>query len=507
MEEQEGDSLVQQPNPEDASSRRLIARLAGATFNYGLGQVLPQVLAFLLIPVYTAYLSPEDYGLVELALTLGPIIAILMRAGLPGAVTRFYFDHNDTAALRDYVTTIHRVLIANGLLVGLLVIVVLYFFGNSLVPGLSFFPYMILAVVGAMAASNSDLQRRLIQAREQAGYSARLSIAFGVVGAGLTVLFVAGMGWGAAGMVFGGTLTSALFFLQAQRYLWADTSGKFRVEMLRSTLPYAAGIFPSNLMGRVTPFATRAILSGATSVGAVGLLGLANRFALPLAFLSDAFNRAYLPVYFAVRQEETPSNLRQLAVVESTVWISAVFAFLALSLLAPSFIVLITPQAFHGASSLIPVIAAGFLVRVVYYLCSAEIFHRKQTQLVPFISAGGIATTLGITVATVGAHGAMGVAWAMLAGHCVTTLIAGFFSWRLIRIPHDWPSLARVSVVAGGIFAANHWVSGPDITFELVKAALLLAAFPAILWIFGEPNVRLGISHLKVYFRSRRKIA
>ena len=103
----------------------LIRRLTGTTLNYGIGRVLPQVIAFALIPVYTAYLRPEDYGIVELALTLGRMVAVLMRLGILGAVTRYYFDQTNINDLRDYVTTTYRVLMANGIFVGLLATVVL----------------------------------------------------------------------------------------------------------------------------------------------------------------------------------------------------------------------------------------------------------------------------------------------------------------------------------------------------------------------------------------------
>ena len=79
--------------------------ISGATLNYGLGKFIPQIIGFILIPVYTSYLQPEDYGLVELATSFGSFAFILLRLALPGSVSRFYYDHNEGEELRNYITT------------------------------------------------------------------------------------------------------------------------------------------------------------------------------------------------------------------------------------------------------------------------------------------------------------------------------------------------------------------------------------------------------------------
>ena len=89
-----------------ASPRPLWKRLTGATLNYGLGSLLPQVLSFLLVPVFTAFLTPGDYGLLELAASLATVLVILMRLGMPGALTRYYFEYREGEALRNYVTSL-----------------------------------------------------------------------------------------------------------------------------------------------------------------------------------------------------------------------------------------------------------------------------------------------------------------------------------------------------------------------------------------------------------------
>ena len=62
--------------------------LARHTFVYGAGSVLQRFVGFLLIPFYTQYLSPADYGVLALAGLLGAAIQQIQLLGLPSALTR-----------------------------------------------------------------------------------------------------------------------------------------------------------------------------------------------------------------------------------------------------------------------------------------------------------------------------------------------------------------------------------------------------------------------------------
>jgi O-antigen/teichoic acid export membrane protein len=62
---------------------------------YGFGSLVSRFLAVLLLPVYTRYLTPADYGLIETLIALSAILTVLLAAGVKSAFFRFYFDEED----------------------------------------------------------------------------------------------------------------------------------------------------------------------------------------------------------------------------------------------------------------------------------------------------------------------------------------------------------------------------------------------------------------------------
>src|SRR5213593_796861 len=72
-----------------------LKRLGKHSVIYGLGGLVSRILAVLLLPLYTRYLSPSDYGKVETLIALTTVLGILLAMGITSAFFRFYFDSTD----------------------------------------------------------------------------------------------------------------------------------------------------------------------------------------------------------------------------------------------------------------------------------------------------------------------------------------------------------------------------------------------------------------------------
>jgi len=59
---------------------------------YGVGSIIARVLGVLLLPLYTRYLSPSDYGQIETLVALSAVLTALVAQGMKSAFFRFYFD-------------------------------------------------------------------------------------------------------------------------------------------------------------------------------------------------------------------------------------------------------------------------------------------------------------------------------------------------------------------------------------------------------------------------------
>ncbi len=62
---------------------------------FGVGNFLNKTIAFLLLPIYTRYLTPNEYGIKALVGLTADVIGILLAIAISSAVYRFYFEYDD----------------------------------------------------------------------------------------------------------------------------------------------------------------------------------------------------------------------------------------------------------------------------------------------------------------------------------------------------------------------------------------------------------------------------
>jgi len=62
---------------------------------FTVGQLLTSATAFLLIPVYTRFLTPEDFGIVGYLLVVSQFLGVVLMFGFHGAQTRFYYEYKE----------------------------------------------------------------------------------------------------------------------------------------------------------------------------------------------------------------------------------------------------------------------------------------------------------------------------------------------------------------------------------------------------------------------------
>ena len=65
------------------------------SFIYTIGTVLTRGIGVILLPIYTRYLSPEEFGIVDLFFILSSIVALTIALEIFQAVSRFYSTTNN----------------------------------------------------------------------------------------------------------------------------------------------------------------------------------------------------------------------------------------------------------------------------------------------------------------------------------------------------------------------------------------------------------------------------
>lgn len=447
-----------------------------AVFNYGIGSYVPQIVSFLLIPLFTHYIAPAEMGVLEIYLTAQTLLVIVMRLGLQGSIARFYFDYREGEELRDLVTTVAVTVVLSSLVVTTLGLLFAPMVFARFLPEVPFHPYMDIVLVTAFFLSAPDLQKRLLQAREQSKYSAKLSIFFGVASTLLSILFVMGFNLGALGVLLSNLVVGVLFAGVALVNHRDDLRGRFRGDKLKAALKYGLPLVPHHSAAWLNSFAGRWTLGSVATVAMVGHLGLAAKIASPLAIITGAFANAYSPVYFSWRTDlNEASALIEARRIAQTVFVLGCIAVIGAATFGDFVVRHFMQQSYAPAAPLVGIIAAALFANLIYTLLTVEIFYAKQTiKWISVIFIASAAVNLALVALFAQRYGATAAALAQLAGSATSVLLVSFFARRTFPLPLDARTFIVSALGAAAACLVPFVVPPLGLAADLAKSAMIL---------------------------------
>ena len=80
-------------------------RLSKHSIIYSLGAIISGFIGFLLIPLYTRYLTPADYGTLEIFVSTMIVLGIFLPLGISGGLAMAYYENKDKESRKTALST------------------------------------------------------------------------------------------------------------------------------------------------------------------------------------------------------------------------------------------------------------------------------------------------------------------------------------------------------------------------------------------------------------------
>ncbi len=468
---------------------RQLKSLIAQSATYGLGDLLTKAVAFLLIPVYTRYLSPADYGIVGVASSLTTVLGILYPLGLNAAAMRFYYDAPDDKARRELLGTLAVAVLLFGL--ALTLILAATPFGPALfglaVRDIPFSPYITTLLWTACFANASVIPLVVFRVQERP----RRYVAYTVGGFLLTtagiLYFVVGRRAGALGNLRGMMLASAVMAAVYVLATFRHADFVFKWRWFADGLVYGLPVVPHLLAHWALTLSDRSILNHMVPLEQVGVYTLAYQVSIALSLITQALNTAWMPFFYRLASESDAE--RKLARFFTYYLGIAVFAALGLAMLGGDIILVVADPAYHEAARRVPAITLAHLAQGFYYPAVFALFYRRKTLYLPILTGSAAALNIALNVALIPRWGIDAAAWSKVAAYVLLAVITFVAGQRVYPIPWEGRRVALMVGLGAAVWAASALVLGPAPLGLRVAARLaLLAAFPALLWLARFPT-------------------
>lgn len=461
-----------------------LKRFGKHSFVYAIGTIVSRAVGFLMIPIYTHYLTPKDYGIIELLdLTIHLLSLILINA-VGMAVFKFYFDYESNKEKNEVMST---ALIFNMVTSGLLAFLMTFFAEKLCLVILGNTEYTlffkIISITLIMEVS-LNVPLLYLRAKERSIFFTGFSIFRLLIGLILNIYFVAILKMAVKGVL----LTALISGLIAAGILipltLKEVGWRFSFTKLKKILPYGLPVIPASLCTTAIGFSDRFFLRYFSGLQELGLYSLGYKFGSVIHILITVpFNIGWIAFIFPTQKKENAAEI--FSKILTYLMLLLIFVGLCISVLIKDILKIIATPSFFDAYKIVPLIVLGYILMGSNYVFQTGIYLESKTKWLPIINGIGAVLNISLNWILVPRYGKVGAALTFFITHLLIGVITYLFSNKYYPIPYEFNRIYKIIVVGILIYLLSELIIIPSVFYSILLKGILVISFPGILYLFN----------------------
>jgi O-antigen/teichoic acid export membrane protein len=447
---------------------------------YGLGQVLSRLASVLMLPLYTHYLRPADYGTIAILDLTAGVLTIIVGGGMVSAVSRYHFDtdllHEQKAVWWTGLTVV--VALATAAVAPAFLVrasLARLTLGPGQLRGAYFYGLMLPTLWFGTVSQIPDQYMRI---RKWSWLTVAVSLGGLVLNIALNIYFVAALGLGVAGVLWG-NLTAGVVTALVRFSVMARACGRptFRWPVADQLWRFGTPFVLAGLLALVMHQADRYVLRLFRDLGEVGLYSLAYTvgqgvygvFAIP-------FGAIWGVVVYEIAKQ--PDAKRAYARIFQYYMYALMLFMFGVSLFVRPVFAEFLPAEYMAAVPLVPVVCLAFVFPSVHDHFRVPALLAKKTVSMLLAFATGAVANIVLNLLVVPRYGAVGAAWTSVATYAIFSAV-GLIRYRQID-RYEYP-LLRCTLVLVAMIAS--FVACQRVVDGIGASRIAAVAVPAVVWL------------------------
>ena len=471
-----------------------LRRLATTGAAYTAASVASKLIAVALLPLYTRYLTPADYGAAEVFFAGVVAASIVIRFGLIEAVLRFYYKAGEDPD--RVVATCFAALFWAGT-VGALVALP---FAEPISDAMLDEPAPELARIaigGLWVLTLFEYLLTIFRLQERARAYFVTTMLNVLATVALTVILVVGAEDGARGLLIGSYATGGVFVLGL---IWVHR-GLLTLrpdpQLLRRLTRFGLPTMPAELSLYSLNFIDRIIIIRFAGLAEAGLYALAVKFAQVVNVIVRGFQLAWPPLAYSIREDDDARRFYALTVT----WFTAGCAFVVTGmwLLSRWIVRALAAPEFFDSYEAIGLITTGVTLYAVSQVLVVILGRTGRTEFNIPATAAAVAVNVALNLLLVPSMGIVGAGLALVASYVVVVATMYGFTQRLFPVPYEWGRLAAIVAVSAVLVGIGEVALPTEGAGGLAARLALWAVYPLALLASGflTSGERLALARLR----------
>jgi len=481
-----------------------LRELASDTAVYGLTTVVSRLLTYLLVPFYTRFFGPDEYGVISLVFIGIGFFNVLFTFGMESAYLRYGVDRERANSLfRSLQSVILGVATALVLLLWILAPFIQPVIGlpSSGADPIYVIMLGILWLDALVAVPFAEL--RLVR-RTRAYASAKLiNVALNVA---FNLILVIEFQMGIIAVMYANLIASGFTLIHTALMTRSSYKGYWDRNLLNQALRFGLPYIPAGIgyilnegVSRVflnaMPDAQAAALYGAqyTSADITGIFAACYKLSVFMMLFTQMFRMAWQPFFMRYANDEDAPRIyadvfRYFNAIAAVIFLSiALFAAEIAAIPVPGLRGTIIDSRYWLGLNTVPMLLMAYWFQGWYTNFTAGIFIRERTRILPLITLVGAAITIIANLILVPKFGMMGAAWASVLSYGCMAMLIYTYAQRAWSVPYSMVRSWFIMLCCGGI--VGYVMTSPYMNSILYKAiAVLVGILVTALIVFIKPT-------------------
>lgn len=448
-----------------------------------IGKICTQMISFFLLPLYTAILTAEEYGIVDLLNTLVSLLIPIITFQIEQALFRYLIDARDDENKKAKIisTTIFTTIVQSVIYL-VIFLLISRWLNND-------YKYFLATNVVACIGSSIMLQiSRGLGDNQTYAIGSFITAGVSII---FNVIFIVIFKFGAYGMLTASLLANIIciiyIFFRKKVYKYLSIN-EFKKELLKKLWKYSMPLIPNALSWWVFNSSDRIIVSMILGMGSNGILAAANKFSSVYITVYNIFNMTWTES--ATLHMNDKDNSEFFSEVTNTMLM--IFSCICFGIIAcmPFVFPIMINEAYGEAYNQIPILMLASLGNVGVGLISVVYIAKKKTKEVAKTSIMAAIINIIVHLALIKFIGLYAASISTLVAYLSMLIYRAFDVRKYIKLKID-KSLILKTIIMTIILLIGYYINN----FTLNCIILLITI--AYTFIMNKNNLIIILNFIK----------
>ena len=354
-----------------------LKRLAKESFVYGLSGYLSKSISIFLLPLYTAVLTTEDYGILDLLGTIVVVSSFLIISGTDTSVGYYYFrkEHVEDRPVIIISSLYARLLFSVS---GFIIIAFAAPYISQLIFGRDLSLFVKITGFSIVFKSLHSFLFNLLRLEFRVWLYTILSSISVLINILLTIYYVLMLHQGVYGALMAQAISYGLVFAFTLFYVFKRYGYKYSHKWVKKILAYGFPLIGTGVAVWVLNSTDRYFIAHYNDLSAVGIYAVGAKLGAIVGIIGGALQMSWGPYAMDIQYEEDAKEIY--SKVYQLYFLLNIILVFAISMFSIDILKVFTQPNFYAARAVVPFLCTSVFLSSAYFIVSIGINITKKLQ-------------------------------------------------------------------------------------------------------------------------------